>query len=134
MFSANKKKKSSGFTFVELLIVIFIIGILINMIIPKYNRCVRPNARVKSCYSNIRVLQGAIEMYNMDHMTMISTSFDLKPLEDENYLKKAEQFVSPNTSEVSCKYDIDGDMSSGGQVYCHYHGSVDPGIPRQAKN
>ena len=129
MSSAHKKKESSGFTFGELLIVIFILGILLSMIIPKNKRCIRPNAREKSCYSNIRVLQGSIEMYNMDYDNKMRTILDLKALNDGNYIKNHESFISPNTPEVSCKYDIRGDLTDRGIIYCHYHGSVDETIP-----
>ncbi len=32
-----------------------------------------PFARDKACFSNIRVIQGAVEMYNMDVATMMRT-------------------------------------------------------------
>lgn len=132
--SEQKKGKKSFFTaFIEVTIVCSTIGILAAMAIPNHKRS-HPISSRKKCYSNIRVLQGAVEMYNMDHMTMISTSLDLKPLEDGKYIKNVEHYVSPQIPEISCKYDIDGDITDVGQVYCHYHGSVGPDIPGQAKD
>ena len=55
-----------GLTFIELLIIIGILGTLIALAIPSRKSCGRSNARLKSCFSNQRVLAGAVEMYNMD--------------------------------------------------------------------
>ena len=119
-------KNRKGFTLIELMIVIAIIGILAAMAIPNFKKA-RWSARQKSCYSNIRVLQGAIEMYNMDNNTMISGPGDpqLAALVAGNYIKKQEDFTSPNTPEVTCVYQISGDITSEGQVMCSYHGTVD---------
>jgi prepilin-type N-terminal cleavage/methylation domain-containing protein len=65
-------KNRKGFTLIELMIVIAIIGILAAMAIPNFKKA-REQAREKACYSNIRVLLGAIEMYNMDHSVMMDS-------------------------------------------------------------
>ena len=44
-------------------------------------------ARQKACYSNIRVLTGAVEMYNMDHSIMMK-ELDFNTLIQEHYLKQ----------------------------------------------
>ena len=76
----------------------------------------RTSARQKACYSNIRVLQGAVEMYNMDNKTLMTT-LDIKKLEEGNYLK-------PNSikkPEYECDYFSDGDLSKEGVVACKLH-------------
>ena len=130
----HEKKESSGFTILELIIITAIIGILCAMALPNYHRG-HPRAPRKSCYSNIRVLQGAIEMYNMDNKNnLITTKLDLRTLKNGKLIKRIEDFTSPNTPEESCKYDITGDITKGGQVYCNYHGTVDNSIPGIADN
>lgn len=82
----------------------------------------RPLARYKACLSNIRVIQGAVEMYNMDSPLMLKdlneNSIDL--LLKGNYLKS-----EPSKPDYSCKYSSKGDLSEDGEVYCEYHGGLD---------
>lgn len=58
----NKLKNQKGFTLVELMVVVVIIGILVAIIIPIYNR-VQDNAAMKSHEANLRTIDGAISMY-----------------------------------------------------------------------
>ncbi|RCK79127.1 MAG: hypothetical protein OZSIB_0241 [Candidatus Ozemobacter sibiricus] len=82
----------------------------------------RPLAREKACYANIRVLLGAVEMYNMDHQQMI-TRMDrstMKVLQEKHYLKG--EISSP---EPGCEYANDGDLSGNGRITCAIHGGVE---------
>ncbi len=54
-----------GFTLIELMIVIAIIGVLAAIAIPDFNRA-RIQARQKACLANMRVIEGAIDMWEMD--------------------------------------------------------------------
>ena len=78
----------------------------------------RANAKHKACIANQRVLQGAVEMYNMDHSTMMTT-LDIDTLVKEKYLRTA-----PAGPEPDCEYTSEGDLTSGGYVYCVRHGSI----------
>lgn len=76
MQSAQKKILNNGFTFVELLIAVIIIGILISLAIPNYARSVE---RAK-CSQAIHVLKSmrsaALEYFNeIDHATMTQNTF-----------------------------------------------------------
>ncbi len=116
----NKK----AFTVLELLIVIAIMAILAAMAQPHTHRS-RPSARQKACFSNIRVIQGAVEMYNMDSSTMMK-ELDLNLLingngsSDIKYLK-----YHPTKPEVSCSYISIGDLSDDGVIACEYHGDIE---------
>ena len=116
-------KNRKGFTLIELMIVIAIIGILAAMAIPNFQKA-RGSARQKSCYSNIRIISGAIEMYNMDVPTMMLECNDANQaiLVTGKYLKK----VLVNEPERSCQYSSTGDLTGDGIVTCNYHGSADP--------
>ena len=56
------KKNQKGFTLVELMVVVVIIGILVAIAIPVYNS-VQKKAKDTADEANIRVIKGAIQMY-----------------------------------------------------------------------
>ena len=83
----------------------------------------RRSSRDKACFSNIRVIQGAIEMYNMDVSTMME---ELNPktmdiLVKEKYLKAYP--TPPETSK--CEYQSIGDLTDAGIIFCKYHGDIE---------
>ena len=77
----------------------------------------RSTSKLKACYSNARVLQGAVEMYNMDHSTMMS-NLDIPTLVKEHYLKS-----EPGKPEPECEYYNVGDLTGEGYIACKKHGS-----------
>lgn len=55
-------RKDEGFTLVELMVVVLIIGILVAIAIPVFNAA-SSSARQKACFSNQRVIEGAVQQY-----------------------------------------------------------------------
>jgi prepilin-type N-terminal cleavage/methylation domain-containing protein len=58
----NKQHKLGGFTLVEIMIVVAIIGLLASIAIPSYGRA-RQTAQMRTCISNLQCIDGAIEQW-----------------------------------------------------------------------
>ncbi len=79
-----KGKQSAGFTLVELMIVMAIIGVLAVVAVPSYVTAVK-HANEAALKEDLFVLRGAIDSYTMDKQKAPQT---LEDLTQEGYLKK----------------------------------------------
>jgi competence protein ComGC len=119
----SKFRNKQALSTIELIFMLAVIVILSFIAIPNSNRHGRRySARTKACFSNQRIIQGAVEMYNMDVKTedMMHT-LDQDKLVQGNYLKKKLE----KEPESSCRYLSDGDLASEtSYIYCDYHGDI----------
>jgi type IV pilus assembly protein PilA len=58
-------RKDEGFTLVELMVVVLIIGILVAIAVPVFNSA-KASAQKKSCFANERTVEGAFQTYRAD--------------------------------------------------------------------
>lgn len=58
-------KAKQGFTLVEIMIVVLIIGLLAAIAIPNFIKA-RNTSREKACLNNLRQIDGAVEQYAME--------------------------------------------------------------------
>ncbi len=107
--------EEKGFTLIELMIVILIIGILVAIAVPIFN-VARANAQRRTCQANLRTLNGAVQQYHADEEggeTQVTTGNWISLLVNGGYIKKTptcpsdtdayqvdddEQFICPNNA------------------------------------
>ncbi|MBF0499795.1 MAG: hypothetical protein HQM09_06665 [Candidatus Riflebacteria bacterium] len=101
-------------------IIIAIIGILAAIAMPNFRRP-HEASHEKACYANMRVVLGAIEMYNMDNTSMLSYyGPDVeKVLISGQYLKSP--ISRPETGCILSGHGTPGDV----RIVCPVHGTVE---------
>ena len=105
-------KQQEGFTLVELMIVVVILGILAGIGIQQYGK-VQENARITAHNSNIRIIEGAAQMYVMAEQNPLTGEFDSESdttLESllEGYLREVPDY--PWEGEYSLEIEFDEDL------------------------
>jgi len=91
-------RRDEGFTLVELMVVVLIIGILVAIAIPVFNAA-KANAQKKSCFANQRTIEGSCQTYNAENDALPTSVDALKP----TFIK-----VAPTCPKTLLGYSIDG--------------------------
>ncbi len=124
-------KQQNGFTLIEIMVVVVILGILASVVVPRIMD--NPDkARVAKAKQDIRALESALDIYRLDNFTYPNTDQGLealvrKPPEAANwkeggYIKKLNkdpwgrdyQFLSPGTHSEIDIYSLGADGAPGG--------------------
>ena len=61
----KRKRNEKGFTLVELMVVVVIIGVLTAIAVPVYNNATS-KAKLNAIAANLRIINGAISQYQME--------------------------------------------------------------------
>ena len=120
----NKPFSVTRFVF-SIVITSVVLTFLFLMAMPNYPP-LRASRIKDDCFLEIRLLAGAVEMYNLDYETKIQKldNETIKVLVDGKYLKNfPEPFIE------KCKYLSQGDLASDtGVIYCEAHGDPEGNI------
>jgi len=90
----NTKSTRKGFTLVEIMIVVVIIGLLAAMAIPAFSK-VRQQSRIKAVTNNLRQIATASSQYMLDKGVTQAGYTDLVGTDTDNYIRS----VSPVAGE-----------------------------------
>ena len=121
MGNNNKKKQSCLSTLIQAFILSCITTFIVFSV-QNPGKKSRAFPRQKACFSNLKVIGKAIEMYNNDNAIKITelndSTFEL--LIKSKYLKQ-----KPQPPELTrCFYSSEGDITKSGYIYCKYHGDL----------
>src|SRR5438445_689199 len=102
----NRATKKSGFTLVEIMIVVAIIGLLAAIAIPNFVRA-RTQSQMNACINNLRQLDGAVQQYALENKLASTAGYTLSVIKP--YVK-----LDSNNNIPSCP--ANGTYSQGATV------------------
>ena len=84
------QNRKSGFTLVEIMIVVAIIGLLAAIAIPNFVKA-RTTAQTNACIANLKQIQGAIEQWALETKQGPASAVTLTDISgsSSNYIKQA---------------------------------------------
>lgn len=147
------KQRESGFTLIELMIVILVILILAAILVPQFGLA-QERARKAKCVSNQRNLETAVAMWATDNTGTNYTGGIMSTTSNPNYASLAPStgtpyttpgaFIEPDDGTVANQVGTDYYLSNGsgtgtlananasapsyGHVACAYDGVADPWV------
>jgi type IV pilus assembly protein PilA len=98
-------RNEKGFTLIELMVVILIIGILVAIAVPVFNAA-RASAYESTCKANLRTIDGAVETYKASTGDDYPDSGNIESVLVPNYMK--EWPSCPQGGDTDGAYEVDG--------------------------
>ncbi len=110
----GKTQKRYGFTLVELLVVLLILGVLVGLAVPRYMDA-QKNARFRTFTANVREIQSTLEVYRMDKTSTGPAEYPDNLSELTSYFTQppinpytGESMLSDNPEESGLQYTNNG--------------------------
>lgn len=121
--SGTQRRRRAGFTLIEIMIVIAIIGVLAAIAVPSFQQA-RKRSNQRACYANQKVVIGALVQYNLDFNTSYVTDpIEFGKLASEGYLQTIPE--DPGGGPGShVNYKLDPAVQDS--IYCSQHGPIEP--------
>jgi general secretion pathway protein G len=131
--SLNAMNSVSGFTLIEVMVVVIILGVLAAIVVPRVMD--RPDeARITKAKQDIRALEASLNLYKLDNFTYPTTDQGLEALvqkpggtpEPKNWKKYMDrlpkdpwgepyQYLSPGTQGEVDIFSLGADAQQGGE-------------------
>jgi prepilin-type N-terminal cleavage/methylation domain-containing protein len=105
----TKTNRKSGFTLVEIMIVVAIIGLLAAIAIPNFIRA-RTKSQQNACINNLRQIDGAIQQWALETKQAPDatvTADDVKPYMGRGTVGTFPSCPSASASETNASYTLD---------------------------
>jgi len=120
MMSNLVKRVRRGFTLVEIMIVVLIIGILLAIAVPNFIKA-RESSRAKACVANLKQIESAKEQWAMDTKAATTASPGATDLYGQtNYVRTTPACPSGGTYTIgnmatrpTCTIDTNGTTTTG---------------------
>ncbi len=133
----NTRKRNSGFTLVEILIVVVILGILAAIVIPQFSSAA-DSAKVSSMQTQLQTIRSQLELYRLQHNNAYPTGAQLwgnltaKTTAAGSttngtlgpYLQKSPKNPFENSSTVASSTETDGTLGTAAEGVGWVYNSV----------
>ena len=114
----RKLMNKKGFSLVELMIVVVIMGILIAVAIPLYG-AIKDNANNKTCANNIKTIKSNAANYMASYNAKVANAQNLKDMFDDGKLPDCPLNATPNQNS----YAIEIQSNGSAKVNCLFIGT-----------